>query len=98
MRTVFAAGSSIGSFKKAQSALMADQSSQKPPKSDADNSSWIGLSSVGFEFVFSVLLPGSLGWWLDRRFGTAPWLMLVGGLFGFITGFFLLMRTIKGTR
>lgn len=55
---------------------------------------WLGLSSVGFEFVFSVLVPGALGWWLDRKFGTAPWLMLVGGMFGFGAGFYRLMKTV----
>ena len=55
---------------------------------------WIGLSSVGFEFVFSVLVPGALGWWLDRKFGTGPWLMPVGGIFGFGAGFYRLMKTV----
>lgn len=68
-----------------------DSSGRTPPPANA----WIGLSSVGFEFVFSVLVPGALGWWLDRKFGTGPWLLLVGLLFGFGAGFYRLMKTVK---
>lgn len=59
---------------------------------------WIGKSSVGFEFMLAVLLPGAAGWWLDRRFGTMPWLMLAGGIFGFVAGLYMLLNTIKGRR
>ena len=69
-----------------------------PSGGKLDPNAWIGLSSIGIEFVLSVLLPGALGWWLDRKFGTLPWLMLVGGLFGFAGGFYNLLRTIKGKR
>jgi F0F1-type ATP synthase assembly protein I len=67
-------------------------------KADSDSSAWIGLSSVGIEFILSVLLPGAGGWWLDRKFGTMPWLMLVGGIFGFVAGFYVLLKAIRGTR
>ena len=54
------------------------------------------MSGVGFEFVAAVLLPGSLGWWLDGKAGTRPWLMLVGLLLGFGVGLRILMRSVKG--
>jgi len=63
-----------------------------------ESSAWIGLSSVGIEFILSVLVPGAAGWWLDRKFGTMPWLMLVGGLFGFAAGFYVLLKAIQGKR
>lgn len=56
---------------------------------------WIGMTSVGFEFLAAILLPGALGWWLDRLLGWAPWLMLVGGLLGFVAGLKLLMSQAK---
>lgn len=65
----------------------------KSPQGDGDR--WIGLSSLGFEFLFAVLLPGAGGWWLDRVLNTAPWLMLVGGGFGFAAGLFLLLRAAR---
>jgi ATP synthase protein I len=79
---------------------MAEQKKPNPLDSSSGRdkappgNAWIGLSSVGFEFVFSVLVPGALGWWLDRKFGTGPWLMLVGGIFGFGAGFYRLMKTV----
>lgn len=70
------------------------------PKSGGQQSGnpWIGLAGVGFEFIFSILLPGAVGWWLDKKFGTAPWLMLVGGMIGFASGLVLLMKTVKNSQ
>ena len=53
------------------------------------------MSGIGFEFVVAVLLPGALGWWLDDKAGTRPWLMLVGLLLGFGVGLRILMRSVK---
>jgi F0F1-type ATP synthase assembly protein I len=36
-----------------------------------------------------------LGYWLDGKYGTGPWLMLVGLLFGVGAGFNGLIRTTK---
>ncbi len=33
-----------------------------------------------------------LGWWLDKTFGTRPWLMVVFGAFGVIAAFVQLFR------
>ena len=44
------------------------------------------------------LVVGGLGYWLDSKFGTTPWLMLVGGLFGCIAGFYVLLKAIRGIR
>ncbi len=42
--------------------------------------------ALGVEFVGAVLVGGLLGWFLDRQFGTAPWLMIVLLLLGFAAG------------
>ena len=63
----------------------------KPP-------TWVAMSGLGFEFVGVILLPGALGWWIDRTAGTAPWIMLAGGLLGFVVGLRLLMRTVNRPR
>ncbi len=42
--------------------------------------------AIGVEFVGAVLVGGFLGWFLDRQFGTAPWLMIVLLLLGFAAG------------
>ena len=45
-----------------------------------------------------VLLVAVLGWWLDRKLHTSPWLMIVGGVLGFIVGLRLLMKSVTGGR
>jgi ATP synthase protein I len=42
--------------------------------------------SIGIEFALSVLVGLGAGYWLDKKLGTAPWLMLVGMCFGFTAG------------
>jgi F0F1-type ATP synthase assembly protein I len=72
---------------------------RKPPSDGSENpSGWVGFASIGFEFVAAILVPGAVGWWLDGRFGTRPWIMLGCGLLGFIAGLRLLMRSVTGTR
>lgn len=66
-----------------------------PPNPKNAAPTWVGMSGLGFEFVGAMLLPGALGWWLDRRLGTAPWVMLGLGLLGFVVGLRLLMRTVN---
>jgi F0F1-type ATP synthase assembly protein I len=35
------------------------------------------------EAVFAILIAGGLGYWADSRWGTSPWLLLVGFAVGF---------------
>lgn len=49
-------------------------------------------SAVGFTFVVAIILGLALGWWLDKKLGTAPWLLLSGLLLGIVAGFHNLFR------
>lgn len=49
-------------------------------------------SAVGLTFVVSIIIGLALGWWLDKRLDTAPWLLLAGLLLGIAAGFFNLFR------
>ncbi len=40
----------------------------------------------------ALLLGLGLGWWLDRRLGTGPWLMLLGILLGIVVGMYGIAR------
>ncbi|MBC7784575.1 MAG: AtpZ/AtpI family protein [Burkholderiales bacterium] len=65
----------------------------KPPSDDASTIRMLGtFAGTGFEFVAAILLPGALGYWLDGRFSSRPWLMLVGGMFGFGVGLYRLLK------
>jgi ATP synthase protein I len=57
-----------------------------------DTSGWYRLAGIGFEFIAAVCGLGAIGWWLDRQFGTGPWLLIVGFGLGFATGLFLMVR------
>lgn len=37
---------------------------------------------MGLQFAVAIVLSVYLGQWLDRRFGTAPWLLLLTLLLG----------------
>lgn len=53
------------------------------------------FASVGLEMGASVGIGALFGWWLDGKFGTKPWLLLVFLLFGVAAGFRALIRTAR---
>lgn len=53
------------------------------------------VSSVGLEMGVATGIGWGLGYWLDGKYGTGPWLMLVGLLFGVAAGFNGLIRTTR---
>ena len=44
-------------------------------------------SSIGLVLVISTVIGYAFGAWLDRKLGTAPWLMLLFTLVGITAGF-----------
>ena len=52
------------------------------------------LAGFGVQFVVAILLFLYVGQWLDRRFGTAPWLMLVGICVGAGGSFYAMFRKV----
>jgi F0F1-type ATP synthase assembly protein I len=66
---------------------MADENGndQSSSRSWAEASQLIGIA---FSIPWTLLAMTLVGNYLDKRFGTQPWLMLVGLLFGLIGGFF----------
>lgn len=66
----------------------------KPPSDDASVLRMVGAATtVGFEFLLTVLLPGALGYWLDGRFGTRPIVMIALGVLGFAVGLYRMLKT-----
>lgn len=54
-----------------------------------------GAISIGIELVVSVIIGLVAGAWFDRRFGTGPWLTLLGIVFGSAAGFRSLLQYMK---
>jgi len=40
--------------------------------------------NLGWIFAATVLVVTLAGWWLDRRFGTGPWLLTAGVFLGIV--------------
>ncbi len=66
-----------------------DQDSE-PPMVVA--SRWVHqITTIAFEMA----LPAGLGFWLDRRWGTSPWLVVLGACLGFYVAGMSLAQLIK---
>ncbi len=52
-------------------------------------------SALGLEMGVAVVIGYAAGWWLDRHFGTKPYLMLVCLLLGIAAGFRGLIRAAR---
>ncbi|MEP7065625.1 MAG: AtpZ/AtpI family protein [Gemmatimonadota bacterium] len=52
------------------------------------------FAGAGVQFVISILLFLYVGKWLDRKLGTAPWLLMLGVFVGAGAGFYSFYRRI----
>jgi len=52
------------------------------------------IGGLGFQFGLTILLGALLGYYLDRRWATSPWLMLAGTLAGTAAGFYQVVRAL----
>ncbi len=48
--------------------------------------------NLGWTFAVTVTLGVLAGWWLDRKLGTRPWLLLAGSLLGIASAFVSFFR------
>jgi ATP synthase protein I len=56
---------------------------------------YLRYSTVGLEMGLSVIIGLFVGQWLDKQFGTEPWLLLVFLLFGMVAGFRSIFRLAR---
>jgi ATP synthase protein I len=56
------------------------------------------FSSLGISVALAIFIGLGIGVWLDRKFGTSPWLTLVFLVFGIIAGFRNIALVIKRAR
>lgn len=55
------------------------------------------FSAIGIEMVIAICIGFFGGRWLDAHFGTAPYLMYIGLVFGIAAGFRGLVRIARNT-
>ncbi len=53
------------------------------------------FASLGMSVALSIFIGLALGLWLDKKFGTDPWLMFIGLAFGIAAGFSNVIRAGK---
>jgi ATP synthase protein I len=72
------------------------------PKKDRERTSLIRqaaiLSAIPGFLVVPPVVGVLVGRWLDQRFHTAPWLLLVFVILGFASGVRLIVRTLRLAR
>ena len=73
-----------------------------PPggKGAAGGPSVAEFAGVGLQFAVSILVFVFVGQWLDRKLGTAPWLLMLGVFLGAGASFYSMYRklTAAGAR
>jgi len=55
----------------------------------------VQITSLGIEFATAVLAGGAIGFWLDKKWGIFPWMLLLGTLVGFSLGFYVVCRATQ---
>ena len=51
------------------------------------------VAGASYTLIGAILLLGGLGYFLDGRLGTGPWLVVTGLLLGIVVGFYELIKT-----
>jgi ATP synthase protein I len=49
---------------------------------------------ASWQLAGSVALGTLLGWWLDKKLATSPWLLVSGALFGIGVGFYAFFKAL----
>lgn len=55
-------------------------------------------AGLGAQFALTLVAFGALGWWLDSKLGTEPWLLVAGIFLGAGGGFLALLRAVPPPR
>jgi len=61
-------------------------------EADGGWGSAMSWATVGIELAATVAIFAALGWWLDRRFGTTPWLLVVVAMLGVTAALIRIVR------
>jgi F0F1-type ATP synthase assembly protein I len=55
-------------------------------------------AGLGLRFVVTIALFGLLGWWLDGRLGSTPWVLVGAILLGAVVAFIGIVRAVPPAR
>jgi F0F1-type ATP synthase assembly protein I len=86
-------GSALGlTAKRLGSGWGSDCMPEEPRQKAKTDSSWVRLTSIGFELAAAIAGFTLAGYWWDRHFGTSPWGTLTGVILGLVGGMYNLIR------
>ncbi len=85
---------SLDEFSKRLDAARGDPATAEASRAGLGRSAGRALR-VASELLAALLVGAALGWGLDRLFGTAPWLLLLGIGLGFAAGVLNVGRAMK---
>ncbi len=71
------------------------QPKKRSPSNDNVIVAWGIYGAIGFQLAAMVVGGLLVGHWLDQKWGSSPWLTLVGLLVGSIGGFYNLIRIAR---
>lgn len=60
--------------------------------------SYARYAGLGVQFAGTLLVLGALGYWVDHKLGSSPWLMILGIFLGAAGGFVSLVRQVPAVR
>jgi ATP synthase protein I len=69
-----------------------------PSRNDGGGVTAGDFAGVGLQLAICIIGGLYLGQWLDRKFGTAPWLLFVGVFGGFAAGFYSMYRKLMAAQ
>lgn len=52
----------------------------------------IAITTLGLEFAAAEILGAGVGWWLDKKWDSSPWMLLIGVGTGFALGLYMIWR------
>jgi F0F1-type ATP synthase assembly protein I len=61
-------------------------------KRDRETPSWVRFSGVGIEFSAAVAGFTLVGYWIDSKYDSRPWGVLIGAILGLVGGMYNLIR------
>lgn len=64
---------------------------------DPKNRKYLEYASLGVEIAASFSIPIIVGYWLDERYQTSPWLLLFGILIGMVLMLAIFVRIARDT-
>lgn len=53
------------------------------------------LASRVMSIGFQMMIPTALGWWVDSKWKTSPWMLFVGVVLGFVVAMLELVRLAR---